>query len=181
MPKKPLALIIIATLVLLGAIATIQLQTSDTIAARGGVPPTLTPRPGATVTPTPNSNTPVVEQYARGVPAIQPRTTAVDPKTPAFTAADVISYVKRYHMRDQASFDPAMPTEKIEFLTTREVNQQLNVRVSLPDDRLVCLVKLHGTFVHQNPLGGKPISSTNAYQVFDAHTGNLVSNIILPR
>ena len=178
---KPLLTIGMVVTVFLCAVVIIQLGASGAAVALGpGVPPpTVIPTPGGT--PAPIRGGPVIERYAQGILAIQPRTTVTNPSVSAYTAEDVIQYVKTHPMRDQVSSDPTIVVDQIEFITTRVVNTRLNVSLSLPDDTLVCLVKLHGTFTHQNPLGGNPISSNNAYQVFDAHTGNLVSNIILPK
>jgi len=178
---KRLLTIGIVVMVFLCAVFMVQFGVSGVVVALGpgAPPPTVIPIPGGT--PVPIGGGPVIEHYAKGIPAIQPRTTVTNPSMPAYAAEDVILYVKTHPMLDQVSFDPAIVVDQIEFLTTRTVNTRLNIRLSLPDDTLVCLVKVHGTFTHQNPLGGNPISSSNAYQVFDAHTGNLVSNIILPK
>lgn len=65
--------------------------------------------------------------------------------------------------------------EKIAFVTSREVSLTLKgERTGLPDDSLVCYVELQGAFTFPAPPGRAPGVVHKVYEVFDAHTGNLL-------
>ncbi len=146
--------------------------------------PTVTPVPGYTIPgayPLPTRGArPPVEIYARGTGAIQPRSAGTDPSVPNFTAQDVIDYVSTHPMRFQIVTDPARLVETVQFLKVEQANQIVNDKIPLAPGTLVCLVKLHGTFSRGDPFSGTrfagtPVTSPNGYEVFDAHTGNLIS------
>jgi len=109
-----------------------------------------------------------------GSPAIQPRSAPVSPSTPTFTAQDVEEYFKVNGLRASFRIQAVGPitVEKVEFLTSRELAAKLNDYVDQPDDVLLCLVTLRGSFGVARPPDPFVIDSDTAYVVFDAHSGN---------
>ena len=72
---------------------------------------------------------------------------------------------------------PAPTIVSIQFMTAQEVSKQSQGEsMGVPDDTLLCLVRLSGTFVSASygPLLNKPSTKSSAEMVFDAHTGNLI-------
>lgn len=128
----------------------------------------------AIITPPPNQVPPP------GVPAIAPRsvTASVVASQPAFTAVDVINYFSRGNKLAGSSASGPVVVQSVEFLTTAQVNSRLNTKLlNQPMDKLLCLVQLSGSFSHEGPPGTTPQALRTIYQVFDARTGNLLSEI----
>lgn len=113
-------------------------------------------------------------QAPTGAPAIRPRTTTADASTPAFTVADVEQYVTTN------SLPHALPTTvrptivKITFLTSQQVSTLLHTTTGLPDATLLCYVELQGSFTFAGPRGTTTPTFSTGFEVFDAHTGNLL-------
>ena len=57
-------------------------------------------------------------------------------------------------------------------MPNRDVTARLKTSNGRPDDALMCLVKLRGSFTIAGPAGQANLNSTVAYWVLDAHTGN---------
>lgn len=131
--------------------------------------PTVPPTPiGATFT---GVTTPVPESSNTGATAIRPTRPTMDPATPAFTVQDVTNYVNANPI--EQTVPGTKPTiESIEFLPNRDVNARFTTSTGRPDDALMCLVTLRGSFLVAGPGGEANIKSNVAYWVFDAHTGN---------
>jgi hypothetical protein len=131
--------------------------------------PTVPPTPfGATFSAV---TTPVPESSNTGATAIRPTRSTTDPATPAFTTQDVTDYVDAHPI--EQTVPGTKPTiESIQFLPNREVNSRFTTSTGRPDDALMCLVTLRGSFFEAGPAGGAGIKSDVAYWVFDAHTGN---------
>jgi len=138
-------------------------------------------------------------QYSPGVIAIHPSligTAAFTAATPAFTAADVASYISAGHL-----FTPAGPgggvVSKVLFLPARQASARLGGEsIGRPDGVLVAYVEVTGPvkpgFVSvpaeavqvsipgqpADPDAGKPVDLSRpkaiGIAVFDAHTGNLL-------
>jgi hypothetical protein len=133
--------------------------------------------------PTPNGNP--LQCTSCGIPAITPRTTPTDSSTPTFTAQDATDYVAA-HPLDESTGPFTVVT--VAFLTVQQMDAELHTAESrnTPKDQLICLVQVHGTFVVSGPpnpyRGNQPggRTSTTAYRVFDAHTGNLLTEIVAP-
>lgn len=75
--------------------------------------------------------------------------------------------------------------QKVEFVPERAVRARFGGEgTGLPDDTLLCLVTVQGTFsVSGPPLSGstpKTVVSHLMFQVFDAHTGNLLMQVMGP-
>ena len=130
-----------------------------------------------TVPPTPIDatfsavTTPVPTSAVTGGSAIRPTRSSLDPATPAFTLQDVVDYVNA-HPLDQTVGSPAPTIESIEFVPNRDVNARFTTATGRPDDALMCLVKLRGSFIVSGPAGFVSPTLDVAYMVFDAHTGN---------
>ncbi|SRR5579885_1433563 len=108
-----------------------------------------------------------------GVPAIHPRTTTADTTTPAFTTTDVEQYVSNNPMpRNLASWHPVIVN--VVFTSSLQVSTMLSGEsTSVPDATLLCYVELRGTFSFPAP-DGTAVTYQRGFEVFDAHTGNLL-------
>lgn len=122
--------------------------------------------------PTPGTNG---TSLGNGSSGITPHIATTDPSTPTFTLADATDYVTRHP--GVGNFDGTPITVGTgEFLTARQLATKYNFdeTLNVPAGRLLCVVPLNGNF----PAGGAPGSPVvilhHAYEVFDAHTGNLV-------
>jgi len=131
--------------------------------------PTVPPTPiGATFSA---GTTPVPASSAPGASAIRPTRPTTDPAAPAFTTQDVTDYVNANPIAQ--TVPGTKPTiESIQFLPNRDVNARFTTSTGRPDDALMCLVTLRGSFLVAGPAGEANIKSDVAYWVFDAHTGN---------
>lgn len=113
-----------------------------------------------------------------GAPAIVPRASAASTgptsTAPAFSTADVVQYVTTHPIwRNLAPW--ATPTVvQVEFLTSQQVTSLLSGEsTGMPDGALLCYVQLRGTFTFAGS-SGKTVTYHTGYEVFDAHTGNLL-------
>ncbi len=148
--------------------------------------PTVVPPGGSTEPKRPGPVPTRQEQaspYPSGVPAIQPRTGTGDPATPAFTTQDVEAYVKAEPIGPRVSRDSVVTIERIDFLPRRAFPQRYPyLRPLAAEDTLLCVVTLRGNFVAPAPPAIRArdgIKTTDtAYQVFDAHTGNLLTEAV---
>ena len=100
-------------------------------------------------------------------------------KVPAFTKEDVIKYIKAHTMPFSDTPPSAIKGIDVSFITSREVNTLVNRQsVGIPDDYPLCLARLSGRFTFSGPPGTNKKSSSGtygqAYEVFDARTGNLL-------
>lgn len=173
-------------LLVVGAVALLGFRMQTNAAASATVPPPTPPgtvfpaRPTAPLAPgfpvgpppTPGTNG---TSLGDGAPAITPRIATTDPATSAFTLADATDYVTRHP--GVGNFDGTPITVGTgEFLTARQLATKYNIdeTLNVPAGRLLCVVPVNGNF----PAGGAPGSPVvilhHAYEVFDAHTGNLV-------
>ena len=114
-----------------------------------------------------------------GRPAIQPRWPATTGKTPGFTADDVAQYTKVHGFAGGPTVSGDEPAiTKVMFIGGGEARKLLGGEtVDRPDDYLVCYVELSGPFLLSGmslPPGVKPAIVQTAFEVFDAHTGNLL-------
>lgn len=80
---------------------------------------------------------------ASGVPAIVPSRIDVEPGEPTFTALDVLAYATTHYN--------GAAVARIEFLTNEVLRTRPGQGEHLPDDTSLCLLTLHGTFVHELP------------------------------
>lgn len=116
-----------------------------------------------------------------GVPAIRPSIADAGPGQPVFTADDVMGYVLAHGIQGMRFVSDGPNTvESVEFLSAREVNARLHTANGQPDDALLCLVIVRGNFTLFTPLAGRTQSFTIASLVFDARTGNILSQGLLP-
>jgi hypothetical protein len=60
----------------------------------------------------------------------------------------------------------------VQFITAQQADALLHSSTGLAPTRLICLVKLLGTFTVVGPTGTKPVTFNTLYQLYDAHTGN---------
>lgn len=134
-------------------------------------PPPPTPR---MADPDPTAATP-----PEGIPAIKPRRPVTGPNEPTFTEDDARAYIAVNGIK-AIRIDPSGPyqIESIVFLTNGEARPRLNTGGGGPDDRLLCLVTIRGTFTGTgappHPLTGESDVDTlrTVILIFDAHTGN---------
>jgi hypothetical protein len=135
------------------------------------VPPTPTgARFSARTTPQPQP-TGYVPGYVPGATAIRPTRPTTDPATPAFTPQDVTDYVNA-HSAPYAVPGTQLTIESIQFLPNRDVNARFYTNTGPPDDALMCLVTLRGSFLVREPPGAGTLPDAVEYWVLDAHTGN---------
>lgn len=107
-----------------------------------------------------------------GSPAIRPRTTLTT--GPAFTESDVQQYVTKTGMPHNLASGSSFAIMSVTFMTSREVVARLQGEATgLPDTTLLCFVELQGTFVFAGPQGTTG-AFQHGYEVFDAHTGNIL-------
>jgi hypothetical protein len=119
---------------------------------------------------------PTLRQPA-GEPAIKPTINGV----PAFSKLDVINYITTHPMLFTNTPDSTIKVGEndIAFITSKEVNRFINRQnTGIPDNYLLCFALLTGPFTFSGPPTDKGQSSTGtyaqAYEVFDATTGNLL-------
>lgn len=107
-----------------------------------------------------------------GLPAITPRNDC----TPSFTVQDVTTF-ERAHPAGNNRMTPIGTPKltKVLFITSAEASKRLgNTSIGLPDDALVCVVELYGPYRVYPPMGPVSEHTGTMYEVFDAHTGNLL-------
>lgn|GEM_PF-2573149 len=172
-------LVLLVGLVLLTG-TTFATTSVDTNVGMASLTPTVSPQ---TQVPTPdhsNSNNQKPQQIT-GVSAIVPKKQVgvVGAKSEAgatFTIQDVLDYVKIHPESDDSHLGTAT-VESVKFLTSSEVGTQFHTHTGLPNNNLVCLVTLKGTFSVGMALGHTRTSDTT-YQVYDAITGNLLLEMV---
>lgn len=98
-----------------------------------------------------------------GSAAIKPSIATTNAQTPAFTQADVTSY-----LAGKTWGGSSLTVKKVTFMTIHDMNASGSMNLRYADNQLICLVQLTGVF---NDVGTQ---RTTMYQVFDAHTGNLL-------
>lgn len=149
-------------------------------------PPTAIPPQGTT---TPQSSRPLptpqrdTTAYPPGASAIRPQNTPDDPTAPAFTAHEVAAYVHAHPIADRISPETAVTVARVEFLPREAFPQRYpHLRPLAPDNALLCVVTLRGTFRVPTPppvrAQGNPRTTDIAWQVFDAHSGNLLTEAV---
>ena len=133
---------------------------------------------------TPNTaRVPISQMYNAGQPAILVHriigVTQNNPSTPAFTRDDVIAYLNTNGF-------PAGPLVQgahlkiltFQFITAKQASDRMKGEfVGLPDNSLVCYVKVQGPFMLTNvhlPKGYPRTTAEIGDIVFDGHTGNLM-------
>jgi hypothetical protein len=94
--------------------------------------------------------------------------------TPSFTSQDVEEYFRVHGLSASFRIQASGPitVENVEFLPGREAAARLNRDINQPDDVLLCLATLRGSFGVASPFAPLAFDSSSAYVVFDAHTGN---------
>jgi len=112
-----------------------------------------------------------------GSPAIQP-TLAAEPGKPTFTEDDVRAWIAENPPSFWDTETPPPVVERVEFMPASETAAKVNHAVYQPDDALLCVATLSGTWAPDLPPGvkpsGSPIPNTVAYLIFDGTTGNLL-------
>ena len=112
-----------------------------------------------------------------GSEAVRP-SLSPEPGKPTFTEDDVRAYVAANPPDFWDSDTPPPVIKRIEFMSACDVAIKVNHAVYKPDDALLALVTLTGTWKPRLPPGvkpsGPPIPNTVAYLIFDATTGNLI-------
>lgn len=143
------------------------------------IAPTATP--AATIPPPPSpptSDPPIASGTGQvGSAAIVPHTTPTGPGQPTFTDEDVRAHLATngldlLRVRTEGPYQ----IERITFLTYAEARAQFGIYVGVPEDRLLCLVVVRGTF----KLTGPPVSGrepavqtlTTMTLIFDGISGN---------
>lgn len=111
----------------------------------------------------------------RGWPGVKPRRTPSRPDEPAFDPEDVVAHIWSNPVEGTGKVSASAPVdvEKVEFMTARAASVRLGTTIEAPDDTLVCLVTLRGSFTVHGPQGIS-YTSDSGVRVYDAHTGNLL-------
>lgn len=111
-----------------------------------------------------------------GMPAIQPRASLASATGPHFTEADVRAYITTHRPGFTIPGTPNPVVISVQFMTAKQVSAQLQGEsMGVPDDTLLCLVRVLGEFRNTYvPLGATPKTFTHGVMIFDAHTGNLL-------
>ena len=192
MYKKTLA----SALLVVPVVATLVLASLRNDRTRAVAPPPLPPISA----PAPGGASPDrSNQYSPGVIAIHPSligTAAFTAATPAFTAADVASYISAGHLFTAAGPGGSV-VSKVLFLPARQASARLGGEsIGRPDGVLVAYVEVTGPLKPDflsvpaeavqvsipgqpaDPDAGKPVDLSRpkaiGIAVFDAHTGNLL-------
>lgn len=133
---------------------------------------------GATALAATGTATPVnTGSKALGIPAIAPRSGAFSASQPTFTSDDVVRYVNAHAVPQARLSNGTLTVTKVSFMTSQQVSILLNGEsTGVDDDTLLCVAEMQGNvvFMHNSPDARTPLSFTNVYEVFDAHTGNLL-------
>jgi len=110
------------------------------------------------------------------MPAIQPRASLASSTGPHFIEADVRAYIATHRPGFTVPSTPNPVVITVQFMTASQVSTQLQGEsMGVPDDTLLCLVRVLGEFRNTYvPLGATPKTFTRGVMVFDAHTGNLL-------
>jgi|GEM_PF-2099672 hypothetical protein len=91
---------------------------------------------------------------------------------PVFTIADATAYVSQHVMPQ--TLNPTLPKVlKAAFLTDQALHAFVSDDAGLAPNALVCYVQVSGMFTIPTPNGGQE-SLRKGFEVFDAHTGNLL-------
>lgn len=177
--------------VLVGAVAFGVAAMRAGSAASPTIPPVVSPNPaglcrttptaapsgpvrGGCLAPTPiiaTGNSPGADA---GVPAITPQVSGGNAGTPAFDAKAVEAYIATHPPGGRIDTSGPVIVESVQFITAQQADALLQSQSGLLPTRLVCLVKLSGTFTLIGPPGTKPGTFQTLYQVYDARTGNFI-------
>lgn len=189
---RPRTIVLLSTVGVVASAILILLSGLGASAA-GGTPTPVIPGavappkvPGTTV-PTPNVNAPAngpgriapaipsvlpaKRTDVPGAPAIRPASTS-DILTPSFTSQDAMTYVTAHPILEAQGKPVAIG--RVQFLTAEQIKAQLRLDTGLDANRLLCIVQMNGLFAIPTYAGGPQQTSAVFYQVFDAHTGNLL-------
>ena len=112
-----------------------------------------------------------------GTSAISPRLGAFSASEAAFTYDDVIHYVSTHPIPQAHLVNGPLTVTKVSFLMSQQVSALLKGEsTGVADNTLLCLVEFQGDIVFINGAPGttQPLSFSHLYEVFDAHTGNLL-------
>lgn len=133
-------------------------------------------KPQAAPPPRPNHYQGAINPYAPGTSAIKPRTNAAI----AFTTADVAQYIKvNGFAGGPVVAGSHLVIEKILFITSKQASALTQGEsVGRPDNAIVCYVQVRGPFYPDIdvPYGvsNANVTLTRGYEIFDAHTGNML-------
>lgn len=109
-----------------------------------------------------------------GSPAIRPRLVSTGPSVPAFQAADAAQFASTHAMPQNQAVGSQTMVVSVRFLTSKQVSDLLNGEsTGLPDSTLLCFVELQGTFTFGGGMGSM-VTYHRGYEVFDAHSGNII-------
>lgn len=146
-------------------------------------PTTLAPTVTATATipaqpSPPTSDPPITSGTGQiGSQAIMPHLASAVPGQPTFTEEDVRTYLAAngldlIRVRAQGQYQ----VEQVTFIPSAEARTRAGIYVGVPNDRLLCLVTVRGTFVLTGPPvpgKGPTIQTFTAMTlIFDGLTGN---------
>ncbi len=170
---------IINPLAFIGLIIMILAQSDDTNADDDYSPP---PRH----TPLGPIHSPIPRSYATGIPAIRPHSVSSSPDVPGFTVDDVKAYIPTAtEPRLVPVLGAHLAIEQVVFVSAKEATQLMQGgNPGLPDDALVCFVLLKGPFYVKvgyapGALANPAATAPKIGEVFDAHTGNLLTWAVL--
>jgi hypothetical protein len=112
---------------------------------------------------------------ARGKPAISPKT-APSPWQAAkvnLTAQEVSAYASTHSLPYNQAAGASASVVSVELMPSRAAASLLDEPTGLPDTELVYYVVLRGTFSFAAE-HGSDLAYSRGFEVFDAHTGNLL-------
>lgn len=110
-----------------------------------------------------------------GIPAIQTRFASADTSQATFSADDAAHYALTNGMARGVITKP-LAVDGVFFTAPQSAPATLRKALNdLGQDRLLCIVELHGAVVFAGP-DGISVTASHVYEVFDAHTGNLLAN-----
>ncbi len=127
--------------------------------------------------PTPGTNG---TSLGNGALGITPHIATTDPSTPSFTLADATDYVT--HHPNVATDGTPITVGTAEFLTASQLAAKYNIdeTLNVSAGRLLCVVPMGGNFLAGGAPGSPVVTLHHVYEVFDAHTGNIIVIVTRP-
>lgn len=163
-PKRLLLASVVSALALAGALV-VGGQVAQAGQGRGGSDTPAPPPPPIGVS---------VHARQEGMPVLPVRAELAAATGAHFTEADVMAYFAGHRPSYAVAAQPAPVVVGVQFESARDANAQLGTSINVPDDTLLCVVRLTGTFLGDTPPGIKAYVYHDGHMVFDAHTGNLL-------
>lgn len=155
-------------LMLLGVLAAVSIVVLSNHTAQAGQKP-------KDLATGPRYSTAVAHPSSLGIPAISARPEIASSTGAHFTADDVKQYIATHRAPYAVPGSPAPVVVSVQFISAAAASALLDHEdIGVPDNDLVCLVRLSGSFQDDVPAGIQAGIFHDGEMVFDAYTGNLL-------